>query len=239
MLAVVDTGRPRAGIASANMANEPSLQNGHYHLDGLALPRVTRVLDVLAKPGLEAWKHRIGLDEARRVSDTATRLGTRVHRVCEDLNRGVVPEVAGDLQPFHDAYVAWLQDMVTETVAVERFVYHRRHLYGGTLDLLARLRDGRLMLVDLKSSQSPDMTWGLQLAAYAGALQELGTPIDGRMIVNLPSRQPGLLRTFEYTDTARDDKAWLACLRLYRFVERHKDDYRSLIGQEFVRKGGV
>lgn len=215
------------------MADPPRLVNGRYVLDGLVLPRVTEVLSVISKPGLEAWKHKIGQDEARRVSQQATAFGTLVHRMCEDYNRGVDPvwarehEQADTLRRFGEAYATWLQTSVSRTVHIEHFVYHRRHVYAGTADLVAVLRDGRKMLVDLKTSNSLDATYRLQTMAYALALEEMGEPVDGRLVVQMPSRRPGELYVTEYDDDVRDRKAWLACLRLWRWNDRRKDDWKA------------
>jgi hypothetical protein len=212
------------------MTDTPRLINGHYHLHGLVLPRVTTILNVLAKPELEAWKHRVGLDEAQRISEVATTLGTRVHAACEAVSRdhGALMSVdtADDtLWPFIDAYSRWLVDHVDGVLAVEQFIWHPIHRYGGTLDLLALLKDGRYAVIDLKTSKRLDASYRLQLTAYAEALTAMGEPPpDVRLVVHLPSSRPGTLTAVEYDDDARDRKAWRATLRMYRWLERHKDD---------------
>jgi predicted RecB family nuclease len=203
----------------------PRLINGHYHLHGLVLPRVTTILNVLAKPELEAWKHRVGLDEAQRISEVATTLGTRVHAVCEAVNREEAAVWADELMPFQTAYSVWFDAAVADVLAVEQFVWHPVHRYGGTLDLLARLKDGRRAVIDLKTSKRLDVSYRLQLMAYAEALEAMGEPPpDVRIVVHLPSSRPGTLAVVEYDDDARDRKAWRATLRMYRWLERHKDD---------------
>lgn len=208
-------------------ARPPAPSNGYYLVDGERLPRVTTVLTVLAKPGLESWKRRIGIDEANRISREAAELGTRVHAVLERLNRGEPYEADPEMAPFVDAYRGWFESAVDQVLAVEQFLVHRAHGYAGTADLVVRLKDGRTVLVDLKTSNSIDGTYRLQTAAYVDALHEADWECDGRVIVNLPSRQPGVLKTVEFDDYPRDLKAWRAILRLYRWHERHKDDWRK------------
>jgi hypothetical protein len=215
------------------MTDTPRLIGGHYHLHGLVLPRVTTILNVLAKPELEAWKHRVGLDEAQRISEVATTLGTRVHAACEAIHRtGAAFDDTGwdlEVQPFIRAYGAWLAASVRDVLAVEQFVWHPSHLYGGTLDLLALLNDGRRAVIDLKTSKRLDASYRLQLTAYAEALGAMGEPPpDVRMVIHLPSSRPGMLTMAEYDDDARDRKAWRATLRMYRWLERHKDDDRQV-----------
>lgn len=216
------------------MTDTPRLVNGAYEYNGQRLPRVTTVLGILSKPGLEKWKHRVGLVEAERVSREAAGLGTEIHAACEYIARC---HMAGDLplmgppphlRSFVEAYHGWLAENVEAVESVEQFVYHPRDLYAGTADLTVRLRDGRRMLVDIKSSNSIDGSYRLQTSAYADALDALGEPVDGRMIVNLPSRRPGVLNVIEYDDDARDLKAWKAALRLWRWNQRHADDWKRL-----------
>lgn len=208
----------------------PQLIRGAYHYRGHVLPRVTSVLNVIAKPGLEAWRHKVGLEESRRISREATALGTRVHEACERAARAL-PHRYVDPDPkmdvFVQAYNDWLHDNVKQVLAVERFVWHDQHLYAGTADLVVLLNDGRRLLADLKTSNSLDGNYRLQTIAYADALAEMEEPVDGRLVLRLPTRDPGALYVHEYDDDVRDLAAWRAALRLYRWNERHKDAWKG------------
>lgn len=209
----------------------PTLTKRGYELDDLVLPRVSSILATLAKPGLEAWRLKVGVEEATRISKTATELGTAVHALCEGINRGqvwTVLDCPSHLAPFGDAYDGWFQQHVAEVIAVEQVVYSTRWRFAGTLDLLARLHDGRLALVDLKTSKSLDGTYRLQLAGYADALEEMaGTVVDTRLVVNLPSDQPGTVRIVEYDDADGDRLTWRCLVRTYWWWQAHKDDWRA------------
>lgn len=209
----------------------PTLTKQGYRLaDGRTLPRVSTILATIAKPGLEAWRQRVGVEEAARVSAVATELGTRVHAACELINRGPLP--IGwipplDVAPFADAYAEWFQQHVAEVVAAERVVYSARLGYAGTLDLLARLHDGRLALCDIKTGKSVDGLARLQLAAYACALEEQGEPpVDTRLVVHLPSNAPGTLRIVEYDEPERDRLTWRALVAVYHWWQARKDDWK-------------
>lgn len=200
-----------------------------YRIAGRVYPRVSTILGVIHKPGLEAWKHRIGLDAAKQVSSEAAGLGTRVHEACEHFARKGfhAADLAPDLAPFVKPYEDWMYANVRRVVAVERTVHHARYGYAGTADLIADMKDGRRLLVDLKTSNSLDMTYRLQTAAYALALVEMGEPVEGRLIVQMPSRRPGTLRAVEYDDDARDIKTWLSVLRLYKWLRDHEHDWKA------------
>lgn len=217
----------------------PRIVAGAYEIDGARYPRVSAVLDILHKPGLQAWKLRVGAEESERVSREATGLGTQVHALLEQVNRGGGQRVVTTqaLLPYVDAYVAWFAAHVARVLHVEKLVIHEQHGYAGTADLVAEMRDGRVLLIDLKTSNSLTGEYRLQCAAYADALAYMGEPVDGRMVVNLPSRRPGELRTIEYDDDERDLRAWRACLRLYKWHERHKDDWRTARGDVFRAAG--
>ena len=211
----------------------PTLTRRGYELGGRILPRVSTILNTIAKPGLEAWKRRVGDEEAARISEQAKVLGTAIHAACEQINRGgrerlpMETDFAPEVVPFALAYYGWFLEYVAEVVACERPVASARMGYGGTLDLLARLHDGRLCLIDLKSGKSVDGLARLQLAAYALALEEMdGTRVDGRLVVHLPSDRPGTLHVVEYDDAEAEALTWRALVRVYQWWAAHKDDWK-------------
>ncbi len=209
---------------------------GRYLLDGQPLPRVTSILAVLDKNLLD-WIRRVGWEEADRARNDGTSLGTAVHKAFEAVNRGKKPNTAGprgiDLTPYVERYIGWRDTYVARVVAQEQPVYHEVHRYAGTPDLIVELHDGRTALVDFKTNKSVDGHWGLQLAAYAGALESMGQPVNGRMVLHFPSGDEGrMLRLYDYRDDEQHDRAWRACVRAYRYVTAHKNDWRDLRGIE-------
>src|ERR1035437_166794 len=50
---------------------------------GQVYPSITRILAAKPKPGLEAWKKRVGPKEAARVSARASAQGGNVHKLSE------------------------------------------------------------------------------------------------------------------------------------------------------------
>ncbi len=219
-------------MASDIIIEPPARGHDGYTIDGVFYPRVTRILNVIAKPGVVGWMLEVVKKEANRISRTAADLGTRIHAACESASKSPAGACDEALQPYVAAYCGWLAANVTEVVATEMTVHHARHGYAGTVDVIARLRDGRLALLDLKTGKAPNESWPLQLAAYAGALKDMGQPLEARIVVHIPAAQNGALYVVDYTaDQRRDDLAWRACLRLWRYVERRKNDYRTLKGK--------
>lgn len=207
----------------------PRLVGGRYVHGERVYPRVSQVLDVINKPGLVRWRTKVGDAEANRISKEARTLGTAIHAVCEAVNRGqLVPMDKPALTPFLRVYQQWYRREVSECVAVEETVWSDRYGFAGTLDVVMRLKDGRLALVDLKSSNSVSETYRAQTAAYAAAYAErTGEMVDTRLVVQMPSREPGALYVTEFDDYPADWQAFRAALALYKWVEAHKDDWKA------------
>ncbi len=165
---------------------------GHsYLLDGAKVPGVTTIIgNGLPKPALmkwgirtvancavDRWDELADMRPSERLKtlesspyadrDAAAKRGTEVHGLAERLTRGeeiVVPE---ELAGHVEACVKFLDDWEPEPLVVERPVFNRKHKYGGTLDLIARLNDGLVWLLDNKTNRSgPFGDTAFQLAAY-------------------------------------------------------------------------
>lgn len=109
--------------------------------------------------------------------DSAADIGTRVHRLVEQLARGIEPEITAEEAPFVDAYRTFLAAFRPRFLALEEMVVSLRHHYGGTLDAIAVI-EGETWLLDVKTGTGVYPETGLQLAAYASAdfIGRPGTP---------------------------------------------------------------
>jgi hypothetical protein len=209
-------------------ATSASPRHGHYEIDGEKYVRVSTVLGIIAKPGLEAWRQKVGAEEANRISNEAAEHGTALHKILEDIDLGFpIPEPSMDDATI-EAYLMWKREHVRRVLMVEQRVHHERLRFAGTLDRLYELHDGRRLIYDVKTGRSVDGIYRLQGAAYWDALEAMGEDgIDGRGILHLPRALPGTLRAWEYDDDERDRKCWRAVLRLYRWHQRRGDEWRS------------
>ncbi len=227
----------------------------HYVIDGESYPRVTAVCAVLGNDYLAYWRGRIGNDEADRVSREATGLGTRVHRAVEQYakRRTCAPDCAcgnhpcadwwvgmeGDVSRIVAAYVEWHTEHVRAVVASEKLVVSRLHRFAGTADLVAILDDDdHPTVVDVKTSNSISDAWGLQLAAYQLALEEEGIECGRRVIVQLPSKEPGVHYAHDLADHERDQRAFLNALRLWKWRDGLKKSEPQGPRIRFGRKRG-
>ena len=140
-----------------------------------ALPSVTNVLAVLAKPGLDAWKieqgimaaltlprredegldsfaHRVVTDMTAQVEKAAD-FGMAIHNACEvyALNKQMPedPKLFAHLE----GWKAWFDTNVERVASIEQvFVNHGRG-YAGRVDMVALLKDIGWAVVDFKTQK--------------------------------------------------------------------------------------
>ncbi len=141
----------------------------------LALPSVTNVLGVLAKPGLDAWKieqgilsaltlprrpgeelgdfaHRVVADMGEQVEKAAD-FGSAIHAACEvyALNKQLPQDIR--LLGFMESWFHWFDSNVERVAAVENVYVHYEHGYAGRVDMVALLKGIGWGVVDFKTQK--------------------------------------------------------------------------------------
>lgn len=96
--------------------------------------------------------------------DAAARLGTAVHDAAA-LGKAL-EDVPPELRPRLRQYQDWLRASGAEILGAEFQCWNPTVGYAGTADLLVRLRDGAVWLVDLKTGKGVYGEHSLQLMAY-------------------------------------------------------------------------
>jgi len=141
----------------------------------LALPSVTNVLGVLAKPGLEAWKIEQGimaaltlprqgeepLDSfARRVVadmgdqvEKAADFGTAIHNACEVYAVNKEGPTDPALLPFFEPWREWFDGNVERIGSIEEVFVNHEFGYAGRVDMVAKLKDIGWAVVDFKTQK--------------------------------------------------------------------------------------
>jgi hypothetical protein len=167
---------------------------GHgYYYEGKRVPGVTTIIGKSLPKHLEYWSAELvaihahehpehfpsvplsGLRSAARAifesarNDAAER-GKQIHALAEAVNRGEAVSVP----PEHDGalltYERWFSDFAVATMYAEAAIFSATYRYAGTIDLMAIIDGGPLVLIDLKTGNSgvwPETC--LQLAAYRNA----------------------------------------------------------------------
>jgi len=161
--------------------------------------------------------------------DEAAQMGSLVHRVADQIGRGIEPTdiPAGvDIRPYVTAYQRFLAHTRARILWSEAQVANLTVGYGGTLDVGAELfGDGHATLLDIKTGGVYAET-ALQLTGYDNA--EFTATEDDPTQVPLPEfKQFGVLNLtadgqwtlIPYEVGPEDWEAFLACLRLHRWTK--------------------
>ena len=178
-------------------------------------PSVTNVLGVINKPALAPWARNAALesvqtallaragmtesittewvaeviDQARQTPDfkrdQAAGFGTQAHELLDQVIQGLEPEVPPELEPVINNFQAWRASSGMDIQLTEAMVYSEKHRYAGSADAIA-YRDGKLIVLDWKTGNGIYPEYGLQVAAYANALEEMtGEPVGEAWTVRL------------------------------------------------------
>jgi genome maintenance exonuclease 1 len=157
----------------------PEGKRYYVHPDGSMFPSVTTVLgNALPKDSLEAWRKRVGEDEAKRVSTQAAGRGTAIHSICEkymlgeDYKRGVMPV---NLATFNSIKPK-LDDHVGRVFGLEAPLYSRTLNTAGRTDCVAEW-NGIKSIIDFKTSkrlkeESWIYSYFLQATCYSMMVEE-------------------------------------------------------------------
>lgn len=178
-----------------------------YRIGGARVPGVTQILAPLSDfSGVP-----------RDMLEAKRDLGQRVHLACQLHDEDDLDEetVEPDVQPYLAAWRRFLLESGARVIHNERQVRHMGMLYAGTLDNVLEL-DGRIWLVDKKTSLHTPAAAGPQTAAYMRALDD--PSVTHRAAIRL--RPDGTYR-FDPLSGADDWSVFVACLTLMRFRERH------------------
>jgi len=123
----------------------------------------------------------------------------------------VLPALLGAIQ--------FMLDYNLTTVAVEYPSWHPVHKSPGTIDLVARDSDGRLVVADWKRSSGIYNEHGYQIAAYAANIEALtGETVAAAYVVRLPKEphvfdsDPAAAPQYEVKEVKNRAAAWLAFL---------------------------
>lgn len=158
----------------------------------------------------------------------AAKLGSIIHGLADDFIQGRA--LPADMPELHrkyiDGYSEWWRVSGWSLRASEALLVNPEWGYGGTLDLLARDRDGATVLADIKTGKGVYREAVLQLTAY-GAAQLIQTEagvfamphVDRYVILHVTADG---VREVEVNVTSLEQVAWGACLDLYQWTESTK-----------------
>lgn len=179
----------------------------HYDINAEKLPSVTTILQATQpeekRLALEAWKARVGMDEANRTKDQAAERGTSMHRILEGYLLGQYHLDLTDLgQNAHTMAKQIIDNGLKDLTEIwgSEVTIHYPGLYAGATDL-SGIYNGSESIIDFKQSNKPKRKewitdYFLQLGAYAmGHNHVYGTKIDRGVV--LMCTKDNLFQRFE------------------------------------------
>lgn len=170
---------------------------------GKYLPSVTSVLDCYPKPAaFYDWLKKVG-EDADQIRDEAGNRGSTVHRLTEQYDAGEevnLIDESGNINykliewSMFERYVEFRQRFEFEVIFSELNLISDTLGFAGTLDRVIKFGD-RLLIIDIKTSNSLYDHYWLQMAAYEKLLAEVqpDLKIDGYAILwlNAQTRTEG------------------------------------------------
>ncbi len=162
-----------------------------YTIDELWFPRVTKIVGIKAKPALyRYYGAAASFKAAQDATDQSAKEGTLVHETVESILLGGEPEIPESIAPAVHAAVSFFETNHIEVTPdrVERRIINRDERYAGTVDAVARI-DGKLGVLDIKTSQSIYRDYCLQTSAYMDALKNEFEDLETRWILRIDQIQ--------------------------------------------------
>lgn len=156
-------------------ANEEEFKSASgYEMNGMWFPRVTKILEIKSKPGLETfWKEVGHYSSAEDIKNKSALHGSLVHETVQRLVVGENVTIPEEIRPAVEKFQLFNEErkIFFYPEYIERRVWSARHRYAGTVDALAEI-DGKFGVLDIKTSTGFFPEYNLQTAAYVSALQE-------------------------------------------------------------------
>jgi len=162
--------------------------------------------------------------ERSSVSEVAKELGTRVHDMAErwqtkgaDHVKLMMEMLETDSKEERLSYTALLQFFSSykfKPISLETKCFSRKHRYAGTVDYYGEI-DGKLTVMDYKTSKAVYEGYPLQATAYASALLEEGYKVDQTMITRVG--KDGVLEVVIEKDWKKYLPIFLSAKTLYEY----------------------
>lgn len=215
---------------------------------GKVYASVTTVLDeIKADPFLQIWKDTNGSEAVNQVLRRAADSGTKVHNTIEEMciayQSGIIEEVYlldewGKPRFSEDEwcgvirFIDFFDNFIEEIIYTEQRLFSDRYNVAGTVDMVARLYDGRVALIDHKFANHLSPKYSVQTFIYADMLEErTGLRVDVRANLWLKAQTRGRDKTnkkiqgegwslIEHNEDERDKIVWEAAHTL--FFDRYR-----------------
>lgn len=199
--------------------------------DGTRVSGVTTILGRFKESGgLLQWafqQGKSGVSHLYEQRDEAADAGKLVHDWVENDIHGLPPpeipdEMKQRCESAHAAWQDWFLGSRFEIVATEVPIVSELHRFGGTVDAVAKDRNGNLCLLDWKTSNGVYVDYALQLAAYKLLWDEANPdkPITGGFHLARFAKEHADFEHRRWPDLAEAEEMFLLLVQAYELDKK-------------------
>ena len=169
--------------------------NGHTY------PSITSVLGSQPKPSLDAWRERVGDEEADRIMKESAKLGTAVHDLCERYLSNQNLLMVNDEARGVFNRLRFLLGNIINIVGLEIPLYSDILKLAGTADCIAEY-NGVLSVIDFKTSKRAKKEewiedYFIQAFFYSAAFFEMTGAIPEQIVILIAVRESFEVQVFK------------------------------------------
>jgi len=151
--------------------------------------------------------------------------GTITHSYVEKIIKGQLTAelalmfVPNEYKGYVESFLKW-HDLVDEVLMCEKELVCFKNRFIGHPDLVCRMKNGTLTVIDFKTAKAKSKVWRLQLRAYNYLVEtELGNPPDRSGTLRLSPK--GKTPIFDYYDNSYTDLAiFFSALNVWRYINQ-------------------
>lgn len=192
------------------------------------LPSVTTILNIIAKgEGFNNWLKKQGANADKLLTDAGD-FGTNIHNHLETISKGEILDITlfkPKQKRCVEAFQEWVDSNVKSFLYTEQSVYNIKEEYAGTEDSIVELLDGRIALLDYKTSSYIYDTHELQVCAYLKAHElSYNMKIDTAYILRFEKNEEKE-KDMEEREVKNIDyqyEVFLATLKLWQWKNKYK-----------------
>jgi len=172
-------------MATDVTSEKTKLHTAYKAHDGKRVPSVTTIIDGQLgwnKRPLMGWVRRMAMEgeDPDKIRDKSGDIGTLAHYMIECYLLGRDPELdeysknsIGMATNALNAFELWWKDSGLEFESAELKLVSEKHRFGGTIDMVARDEDGKMVLIDFKTSNGVYDEHLIQVSAYGRLFEEM------------------------------------------------------------------
>ena len=167
------------------------MPTGDYIINNKKLPSVTTIIGRFKNAiGLIIWSNQLGLKGLNYFDElkNAGNIGTNLHDLAELAILKKDYQLPEDPTVIHcfNQFLEWWDNLTCEVIWTEKKFTSKKLMFGGCPDLLVK-KDGKYILVDLKTSKAIYSDMIIQLGSYKFLIEEnMDIEIDRAVIVRFP-----------------------------------------------------